>query len=115
MVVWDTRCQEPGAWVEPKGLLVALHYREVGAAISLTRRLARYACFFLARVENVTNRQTHRGGWVENVTNGQTNIGGWVENVVNGRTNKKRGHTHIYGSHLPGGILFQKLSFFFKV
>ena len=29
MVVWDTRCQEPGAWVEPKGLLVAWHYREV--------------------------------------------------------------------------------------
>jgi len=23
------KCQEPGAWVEPKGLLVALHYREV--------------------------------------------------------------------------------------
>merc|ERR1719173_251607 len=23
------RCQYPGAWVEPKGLLVALHYREV--------------------------------------------------------------------------------------
>ena len=24
-----SRCQYPGAWVEPKGLLVALHYREV--------------------------------------------------------------------------------------
>ena len=28
--------------------------------------------FFLARVENVTNGQTHIGGWVKNVTNGQT-------------------------------------------
>ena len=26
---------------------------------------------FLARVENVTNGQTHIGGWVENLTNGQ--------------------------------------------
>ena len=27
---------------------------------------------FLARVENVTNGQTHIGGWVENVMNEQT-------------------------------------------
>ena len=40
--------------------------------------------FFLARVENVTNGQTHIGRWVENVTNGQTHIGGWVENMTNG-------------------------------
>ena len=40
-----------------------------------TRRLACHACFFLARVENVTNGQTHIGGWVENVTNGQTHRG----------------------------------------
>ena len=33
MVLLDTRCQEPGAWVEPKGLLVALHYREVESII----------------------------------------------------------------------------------
>ena len=38
-----------------------------------TRGIAtRYACFFWAKVENVTNGQTHIGGWVENVTNGQT-------------------------------------------
>ena len=30
---------------------------------------------FLARVENVTNGQTHIGGWVENVTNGRTHRG----------------------------------------
>ena len=36
-----------------------------------TRGLARFACFFLARVKNVTNRQTHIGGWVKNVTNGR--------------------------------------------
>ena len=37
-----------------------------------TRRLAHYTCSLLARVENVTNGQTHIGVWVENVTNRQT-------------------------------------------
>ena len=44
--------------------------------IYITRGLARYciayACFYWGRVENVTNRQTHIGGWVKNVTNGRT-------------------------------------------
>ena len=31
-----------------------------------------FCMLFLARVENVTNEQTHIGGWVKNVTNGRT-------------------------------------------
>ena len=46
---------------------------------------------FLVRVENVTNGQTHIGGWVENVTNGQAHIGRWVKNVTNGQTDERTG------------------------
>ena len=44
--------------------------------------------FFLARVENVTNGQTHIGGWVENVTNGQTHRGKKGDIII---------HHHTYG------------------
>ena len=44
---------------------------------------------FLARVENVTNGQTHIGGWVENVTNGRTHRGGKGDGRTDGRTNGK--------------------------
>ena len=46
---------------------------------------------FLARVENMTNGQTHTGRWVEYCderTNGQTHIGRWVKNVTNRRTDE---------------------------
>ena len=43
----------------------------------------------MVRVKNMTNGQTHIGGWVDNVTNRQTHIGGWVENVTNGQTDKR--------------------------
>ena len=66
-----------------------------------TRRLARYAFFLFARVENVTNGQTdkrtvkmgqtHIGRWVKNVTNGQTHIGGGGENVTNAHEQKRDG------------------------
>ena len=53
---------------------------------------------FFARVENVTNGQTHIGRWVKNVTKGQMHIGGWVKSVTNGQTHiggcVENGRTH---------------------
>ena len=43
---------------------------------------------FFARVENVTNGQTHIGGWVENMTNGRTHER-TVKMGTDGRTNGK--------------------------
>ena len=54
---------------------------------------------YLARVENMTNGQTHKGGWGKNVMNGHTLIGMWVENMTNGQTHRgKKGDGRIDGS-----------------
>ena len=81
-MIHEERVRETG--IHEEFPLCIVHSQLPNNGILRTRRLARYACFFLARVENVTNGQTHIGGWVENVTNGRTEV----------CTGEDRGHTH---------------------